>query len=137
MALKVETKLRVRYAETDRMGYVYYGNYATYFEVGRVDAMKSIGMSYKKLEDSGIMMPVLEYKIKYFKPAYYDDELIVVTTIKENPRARITFYYETFNSDGEKVNAGETTLVFVNKESGKPVAAPESFMQKLAPYLAS
>ena len=97
MALEIRTNLRVRYAETDRMGYVYYGNYATYFEVGRVEAMKSIGMSYKKLEDSGIMMPVLEYKIKYFKPAFYDDELTIVTSIKELPMARITFFYETYN----------------------------------------
>ena len=135
MALKIETKLRVRYAETDRMGYVYYGNYATYFEVGRVEAMKAIGMSYRKLEDSGIMMPVLEYKIKYFKPAYYDDELTIKTSIVSEPRARITFYYETFNEKGEQLNLGETTLVFVNVESGKPVAAPDYFLEKLIPHL--
>ncbi|MGY8953860.1 MAG: acyl-CoA thioesterase [Flavobacteriales bacterium] len=131
MALEIRTNLRVRYAETDRMGYVYYGNYATYFEVGRVEAMKSIGMSYKKLEDSGIMMPVLEYKIKYFKPAFYDDELTIVTSIKELPMARITFFYETYNQEGEKLNAGETTLVFVNVKTGRPVSAPTEFMEKL------
>ncbi|MGB0390752.1 MAG: acyl-CoA thioesterase [Salibacteraceae bacterium] len=135
MALEIETKLRVRYAETDRMGYVYYGNYATYFEVGRVEAMKSIGMSYRDLEDSGIMMPVLEYKIKYFKPAYYDDELTVITSIKEMPKARITFYYETINSEGVKLNIGETTLVFVNSKTGRPVHAPEAFLSKLQPFL--
>ena len=70
-----ETKVRVRYAETDQMGYVYYGNYATYFEVARVDCMKSLGISYKELEDAGVMMPVLHYATKYYKPAFYDDEL--------------------------------------------------------------
>lgn len=132
MAVEIKTKLRVRYAETDRMGYVYYGNYATYFEVGRVEAMKSIGMSYRELEDDGIMMPVLEYKIKYFKPAFYDDELTIVTSIRELPKARITFYYETFNQEGVKLNSGETTLVFVNVESGRPVPAPQDFMDKLS-----
>jgi len=131
MAIEIKSKLRVRYAETDRMGYVYYGNYATYFEVGRVEAMKSMGMSYRKLEDDGIMMPVLEYKIKYFKPAFYDDELTIVTSIKELPKARITFYYETFNQEGEKLNSGETTLVFVSVKSGRPIPAPEEFLNKL------
>ena len=80
---KTKTNLRVRYAETDRMSYVYYGNYAIYFEVARVEAMKGIGMSYKELEDSGIIMPVLEYNIKYFKPAFYDDELTIETRIEK------------------------------------------------------
>lgn len=135
MALEVKTKIRVRYAETDRMGYVYYGNYATYFEVGRVEAMKSIGMSYRKLEESGIMMPVLEYNIKYFKPAFYDDELTVVTRVEKKPRARITFLYQTFNEQGEQLNSAETTLVFVNVKTGKPTAAPEDFMGKILPFL--
>jgi len=82
---KTKTTLRVRYAETDRMSYVYYGNYGIYFEVARVEAMKQIGMSYKDLEDSGIMMPVLEFNIKYFKPAFYDDELIIETRIEKDP----------------------------------------------------
>ncbi|MCB0480071.1 MAG: acyl-CoA thioesterase [Flavobacteriales bacterium] len=131
--IKAETTIRVRYAETDQMGYVYYGNYATYYEVGRVALMKSIGMSYKELEDSGIMMPVLDYKIKYYKPAFYDDELTLVTYLKQLPKARITFNYEMFNLKGEKINEGETTLVFVN-ESGRPVAAPEYFQKNIAPY---
>ena len=74
-----KTKLRVRYAETDQMGYVYYGNYATYFEVARVEAMKSLGISYKELEEAGVMMPVLHYATKFYKPALYDDELIIKT----------------------------------------------------------
>ncbi|UTW64767.1 acyl-CoA thioesterase [bacterium SCSIO 12741] len=133
--LQAETNLTVRYAETDRMGYVYYGNYAAFYEVGRVDAMKKLGVSYKDLEDSGILMPVLEYNIKYFKPAYYDDELTIVTSVKELPRARITFYYECFNAAGDKLNAGFTTLVFVSKETGRPVAAPDSILGKLKEYI--
>ncbi|MBD80797.1 MAG: thioesterase [Crocinitomicaceae bacterium] len=137
MALSVETKLKVRYAETDRMGYVYYGNYATYFEVGRVEAMKAIGMSYRELEDSGIMMPVLDYKIKYYKPAYYDDELTIITTIKERPKARITFYYETLNAEKVLINSGETTLVFVDVNSGRPIPAPREFLERLDQHLES
>jgi acyl-CoA thioester hydrolase len=117
------------------MGYVYYGNYATYYEVGRVEAMKSIGMSYRQLEDDGIMMPVLEYKIKYFKPAFYDDELTVVTSVKEEPRFRITFFYEIFNDKGVKLNEGETTLVFVDSKTGRPTLAPKEFLEKLRLHL--
>jgi acyl-CoA thioester hydrolase len=86
-----ETNLRVRYAETDRMGYVYYGNYAGYYEVGRVEALRSLGMSYREMEDSGIMLPVLTYSIKYFKPSYYDDLLTIQTIIPEIPGTRIKF----------------------------------------------
>lgn len=128
------TNIRVRYAETDRMGYVYYGNYATYYEVGRVDAMKGLGMSYRELEDSGIMMPVLEYKIKYIKPAFYDDQLKLVTSIDQMPSARITFKYEMFNQEDEKINFGETTLVFVNTETGRPRSAPDDFLKKLESF---
>lgn len=97
-----ETILRVRYAETDRMGYVYYGNYATYFEVARVDCMKALGFSYRELEDQGILMPVVSYNIKYLKPAFYDDALTIRTSIQELPEARITFHYETFNEKGRR-----------------------------------
>jgi acyl-CoA thioester hydrolase len=89
-----ETKLRVRYAETDRMGYAYYGNYAQYYEVGRVEALRQLGLSYRSLEDSGIFLPVLHYSVKFFKPAFYDDLLTVRTIIKEIPQTRIKFFYE-------------------------------------------
>lgn len=129
-----ETNIRVRYAETDRMGYVYYGNYATFYEVGRVDAMKGLGLSYRDLEDSGIMMPVLEYKIKYYKPAFYDDNLRLETRIEEMPRARITFLYTMYNSSDQKINEGETTLVFVSTKTGRPVPAPQEFLDKMEVY---
>ena len=126
-----ETKIRVRYAETDQMGYVYYGNYAQYYEVGRVEALRQLGMSYKDMEQNGIMLPVLSYSIKYFKPAFYDEELTIKTIIKDIPGARIVFEYECFNEKGILLNKGETTLVFINKETNKPISAPADFVNLL------
>lgn len=133
---KSETSLRVRYAETDRMGYVYYGNYAGYYEVGRVEALRSLGMSYREMEDSGIMLPVLTYHIKYFKPSFYDDLLTIQTIIPEIPTTRIKFQYKMFNTQGALLNEGETTLVFVNIKTGKPCHAPAEFIEKIKPFFA-
>ena len=128
------TNLRVRYAETDKMGYVYYGNYATYFEVGRVEGLRSLGISYKQMEDDGIMLPVLDFQIKYFKPAFYDDLLTIKTTITEIKGARIHFEYETLNEKNELLNKGATTLVFINIATSKPCAAPDWFLEKSKKY---
>jgi len=130
-----EHKLRVRYAETDKMGYAYYGNYSTYFEVARVEALRSVGISYRQLEDEGVMLPVLQYSIKYFKPAFYDEELTIRTTVKDVSGARIVFEYETFNEKGEQINRAETTLVFVNIAKNKPCSPPENIKEKLTPYI--
>jgi acyl-CoA thioester hydrolase len=129
-----ETKVRVRYGETDQMGYVYYGIYAMYYEVGRVESLRQLGLTYKELEDGGVMMPVLENKSKYHSPALYDDELRIVTTIKERPSVRITFYYEIFNDLGKLIHEGETLLAFVNKTSGRPCRPPEHFQNVLKPF---
>ena len=86
------------------MGYVYYGNYATYFEVARVETLRKLGVSYKELEDGGIMLPVLDFKINYYKPAYYDDELLIKTIVKKMPGVRIHFSYQTFNKNGDLLN---------------------------------
>lgn len=131
---KKEVQIRVRYAETDQMGYVYYGNYATYFEVARVESLRTLGMSYKALEESGIMLPVLEYKSKYLKPAKYDDLLSVLVTIKTIPSARIIFEYEVFNENHELLTLAETTLVFINAKSKRPCAAPDIFIESLKKY---
>ena len=131
---KNQTSLRVRYAETDRMGYVYYGNYAGYYEVGRVEALRSLGMSYREMEDSGIMLPVLNYSIKYYKPSFYDDLLTIETIIPELPSTRIKFQYKMYNTDGVLLNEGETTLVFVNTKTGKPCQAPIEFLDKIKPF---
>lgn len=125
-----DTKLRVRYGETDRMGYVYYGNYATYFEVARVETLRKLGISYKKLEDDGVMLPVLDFKIRYYKPAYYDDELVIKTIIKKMPAVRIHFSYKTFNQIGELLNEAEITLVFVNTKTQKPVKLPDDLKER-------
>lgn len=130
-----ETKLRVRYAETDRMGYAYYGNYAQYYEVGRVEALRQLGLSYKSMEDSGIMLPVYTFSIKYFKPAFYDDLLTVKTIIREMPAARIRFEYQVYNEAGVLLNEGETVLVFIDVKSGRPCAAPSEFLEKISRYI--
>ena len=129
-----ETKLRVRYGETDQMGYVYYGNYAQYFEVARVELLRSLGVSYKKLEEMGIILPVLEFSIKYFKPAYYDEILTIKTTVPDMPFVRIKFLYQTYNEDGLLLNEAQTTLVFVHKETGKPVQVPTEVKEVLKNY---
>ncbi|PST82472.1 thioesterase [Pedobacter yulinensis] len=125
------TKIRVRYAETDQMGYMYYGNYAQYYEVGRVEMLRSLGMTYKSMEESGIMLPVLELSSKFIKPARYDEELTVTTTLKKFPGVRIFFEYELFNEESELINAGSTTLVFVDMEKNKPTQPPEDFLERL------
>jgi acyl-CoA thioester hydrolase len=127
----LDTEIRVRYAETDQMGYVYYGNYATFFEVGRVETLRSIGFSYKSLEDSGVMLPVSTYSVKYIKPIYYDDLITVRTMIKKIAGVKIEFDYEIYSKSGELLSVGNTILVFVNKENMRPQKAPENLVKKL------
>lgn len=129
-----ETTVRVRYAETDKMGYVYYGNYAQYFEVGRVEALRQIGTSYKEMEDNGVMLPVYTCNIRYIKPAFYDDLLVIKTTIKELPDMKITFDYEIYNQNNELLNVATTTLVFINMQTNKLCIAPESFIKKIKKF---
>lgn len=128
------TKIRVRYGETDQMGYMYYGNYAQYYEVGRVEMLRSLGMSYSSMEADGIMMPVLELKCKYIKPALYDQEITVKTIIKTLPGIRIFFEYELYNEKEELINIGASTLVFVDMKKNKPTNPPENFMEKLSVF---
>lgn len=127
---------RVRYADTDQMGYVYYGNYARLYEIGRVEALRSLGFSYKAMEDSGVMMPVYENKSRYIAPALYDDLLTIKTTIKTLPAARVVFHYEIYNSSETLVHIGETTLVFVKMENNRLTLAPKELLGKLESYFA-
>ena len=131
---KSEVKIRVRYSETDQMGYVYYGNYAGYFEVARVETLRNLGFTYKKIEEDGIILPVLSFSIKYIKPGFYDDLLTIKTVIKELPLARIKFDYETYNEKNELINVADTTLVFINKNTNKPCPAPDDFMSALKKF---
>jgi acyl-CoA thioester hydrolase len=125
---------RVRYADTDQMGYVYYGNYARLYEIGRVEALRTLGFSYKAMEDSGVMMPVYENTSKYIAPALYDELLTIRTTIKTIPAARVVFYYEILNSKAVLVHKGETTLVFVKMENNRLTTAPKELLEKLKPF---
>ena len=128
------TKIRVRYAETDQMGYMYYGNYAQFYEVGRVEMLRSMGMTYRSMEDDGIMMPVLEMKTKYLKPALYDEEITVKVIMEKMPSVRIHFKYELFNEAQELINIGETTLVFIDIQKNKPCLPSAYFMEKIGFY---
>jgi acyl-CoA thioester hydrolase len=129
-----ETKLRVRYGETDQMGYAYYGFYAMYYEVARVESLRQLGLTYRELEATGVIMPVLENKSKFIAPARYDDLLRIVTTIREKPAVRIRFEYEIYNEADKLINQGETLLVFINKETNKPCRPPEAMNKVLAPF---
>ncbi|MBA4057565.1 MAG: thioesterase, partial [Marivirga sp.] len=108
-----ETSIRVRYGETDQMGYVYYGFYAMYYEVARVESLRQLGLTYKEIEMMGIIMPVLENKSKFIAPGRYDEQLRIVTTLREKPSVRIRFEYEIFNEENKLIHQGETLLVFV------------------------
>ncbi len=129
-----QSQIRVRYAETDQMGYVYYGNYATYYEVARTEMLRSTGISYRELEEMGVMLPVLEMKTKYHKPAHYDDLLTIKTQIRQKPAIRIVFHYEIYNEQQELLNTGESTLVFVDMLKNKPCLPPKEFLEKMELY---
>lgn len=131
-----ETQIRVRYGETDQMGYLYYGNYAEYFEVGRVETIRSLGLSYKTLEDVyGIWLPVVSLDMRFVRPAYYDDLLTVRSEIRELPDNHISFHVEIFNEQKKLVNAGRVRLCFFDAKTKKVVQAPEYLMEKLRPFL--
>ena len=117
--------IRVRYAETDPMKYVYYGNYATYFEVARVELFRTLGISYDEIEKQGIWLPVSEYNIKYLKPALYDELLEIHTYIKKFPGVRIEFEYEIYNQSKQKLTEAKTTLFFFDAATNKVVKCPE------------
>lgn len=126
--------LRVRYAETDPMKYVYYGNYATYLEVARVELFRSLGISYARLEELGFWLPVSEFSIKYLKPAFYDDLLEIHTFIKRIPGVKIEFEYEIFNDKNEKLSEAKTTLYFYNSTSEKICKCPDFLFALIEPH---
>ena len=132
-----ETRIRVRYGETDQMQYVYYGNYAMYYEVGRVESLRQLGLTYKELEAMGIIMPVLENHSEFLSPALYDELLRVKVTIPEKPSVRIRFRYEIYNERDVLIHRGETLLAFVNQKTGRPCRPPEAFQKVLEPYFGS
>lgn len=129
------TGIRVRYGETDQMGFLYYGNYALYYEVGRVDMIRQIGITYKELEERGIIMPVVELKSKYIRPALYDDLITVKTILKELPTDhKISFHSELYNERQELLNIGTTTLVFLEAKTRRKISMPEVLKEKLQAF---
>lgn len=132
--IQLDTQIRVRYAETDQMGYMYYGNYASYYEVGRTELMRSVGVTYSELEKMNIMMPVIELHIKYRRAARYDDVVTVRTMLKEMPELRIKFDYELYNEAGELLNTGHVSLIFVDSQTRKPCKLPQEVYESIKGY---
>jgi len=129
------TNIRVRYAEADPMNVVYYGNYAQYFEVGRVESMRALGLSYKTMEEMGFMLPVVELNIKYLRPAKYDDLLTIKSQIRQLPTDhRIQFDQEIYNEEGKLLTVGVVRLYFMDKALGKRAEMPAFLKEKLSPY---
>jgi acyl-CoA thioester hydrolase len=120
-----EFKVRVRYAETDQMGVVYHGNYAQYFEMGRVEWLRNLGLSYSVMEKQGVMLPVVSLTLNYKKPARYDDLLTVRTIFKKQEGVKIEFDYEIYNEAAELLTIGNSILVFVDMKTGRPVTPPD------------
>lgn len=127
---------RVRYADVDQMGYMYYGNYSRLYEIGRVEALRALGVRYKEMEDSGIWMPVYENNSRYLKPAVYDDLLEITCKLETMPNTRIVFVCEIRNEEGVLLHIGKTTLVFLDGSTRKIMPCPLTIREKLLPYFA-
>lgn len=125
---------RIRYADIDQMGYMYYGNYAKLYEIGRVEALRSLGLRYRDLEETGIIMPVYENKSRFISPAKYDDLVTIRVIIKSLPKVRIIFHYEIYDEQKTLLHTGETTLVFVKTLNNKITTSPEEITERLLPF---
>ncbi len=128
--LENDLRLRVRYADTDKMGVAYYANYLKWFEASRTEMLRATGLPYAEIEQLGVALPVTEAYCSYRKPAHYDDLLRIVSRLREFPRASLRIEYEIFNQNDELLATGYTTHVFINLE-GKPVRPPRIFLQTL------
>ncbi len=129
------TRIRVHYALTDQMGFVYYGNYAQFYEIGRTEAIRQLGYTYKDIEAMGIIMPVVDLHFKFLRPAKYDDLLTVKTTLRELPvHHKIVFHGEVINEAGQLLNAGDVTLYFMEANGMKRCSMPDALMEKLKPF---
>ena len=124
-------EIRVRYGETDQMGYVYYGNYAQYFEMGRVEWLRNLGLTYKRMEELGIMLPVLKLNTDYLKPAKYDDLLVLKTTLVKKPTVKIEFDFELYNQQNELLTRAYCSLVFIDMKKNRPTKAPQYIIDKV------
>jgi acyl-CoA thioester hydrolase len=130
-----DTQARVRYGETDQMGYLYYGTYALYYEIGRAEMIRSLGLSYQAMEkEFGIMMPVMSLQMRFVRPALYDELVTIRTTLRELPSNTITFHHELFNEKKKLLNGGSVKLCFVEMSTNKTVGTPQYLMDKLSPF---
>ncbi len=130
-----ETHIRVRYAETDQMNVVYYGNYAQYFEVARAESIRNLGFTYKQMEDAGVIMPVVEMQTKYLRPAHYDDLLNIKTILRELPADhKITFEHEVYNEEKKLLTLGKVVLYFVKMGSFERTTMPDGLRNVLKTY---
>jgi len=130
-----EYQKRVRYGETDQMGYLYYGNYAQYYEIGRVEMLRSLGLSYRGMEENmKVMMPVVSLQMRFVRPALYDDLLTIRTSLRNLPDKFIVFHVELFNEEQKLVNGGQVKLCFVDRETKKTITAPSALLELLQPY---
>lgn len=130
-----ETQVRVRYAETDQMNVVYHGNYAQYFEVGRVEGIRSLGLSYREIEARGYLMPLVELHVRYLRPAQYDDLLTIKTEIRELPSGhRIEYHHEVYNEAGKLLTTGRVVLYFLLAATREKTTIPLFLHEKIAPY---
>jgi acyl-CoA thioester hydrolase len=129
-----QTQIRVRYGETDQMGVVYHGNYALYFEIARTEALRQIDVTYRSLEENGIMMPVVNLTMNYKKSAKYDDLLTIKAMFKTMPTVKAIIDYEVYNESNEVLCTGQTTLVFVDMQTNKVTRCPQILVDKFAPF---
>jgi len=130
-----ETNIRVRYAETDQMNVVYHGNYAQYFEVARAESIRVLGFSYKDMEATGVIMPIVELHVKFIRPAHYDDLLTVKTMLKELPtQHRIEFHQEVYNEEVKLLTTGKVVLYFMDAKTMTRTTMPQTLLDKLIPY---
>lgn len=128
---KHTTKIRVRYSETDQMGVVYHGNYAQFFEIGRTEWLRSLGITYKNMETKGTMLPVISLQCNFIKSALYDDVLTIETMLKKKPMVKIEFYYNIKNQNDELICTGNSVLAFINMKTMKPMRCPESLLEQI------
>ncbi|WP_190809017.1 thioesterase family protein [Flagellimonas sp. S3867] len=122
---------RVRYVETDQMGVVHHGNYAQYLEMGRIEWLRTIGTSYREMEENGIILPVISLQIHYKKSALFDDLLTVETAIKKAPLVKIEFDYKIYNESNELLATANTVLAFMDRKTNKPIKCPDYILEKL------
>jgi len=125
------TNVRVRYGETDQMGVVYHGNYASYFEIARTEWLRNLGVTYKELENKGIMLPVISLFFNFIKSAKYDDVLTIIVILKKKPLVKIEFDYEIYNQKNEKISTGNSILAFLDMKTNKPLRCPDYILEKL------